>query len=59
MAGPGTGSVENTLTYDNRFGDHTVKVLVGQGAAIIQLQANNRNGLKTYLTTAMVIIIYH
>ncbi|MEO6330668.1 MAG: TonB-dependent receptor [Ginsengibacter sp.] len=24
--------VENTLTYDNRFGDHNVKVLVGQGA---------------------------
>ena len=24
--------VENTLTYDNRFGDHTVKVLLGQGA---------------------------
>lgn len=24
--------IENTLTYDNRFGDHNVKVLVGQGA---------------------------
>ncbi|MEI9909410.1 MAG: TonB-dependent receptor [Bacteroidota bacterium] len=24
--------LENTLTYDNRFGDHNVKVLVGQGA---------------------------
>lgn len=24
--------VENTLTYDNRYGDHNLKVLVGQGA---------------------------
>jgi TonB-linked SusC/RagA family outer membrane protein len=24
--------LENTLTYDNRFGDHNIKVLVGQGA---------------------------
>ncbi|MBO9681509.1 MAG: TonB-dependent receptor [Flavisolibacter sp.] len=24
--------LENTLTYDNRFGDHNVRVLVGQGA---------------------------
>lgn len=24
--------VENTLTYDNRFGDHNVRILVGQGA---------------------------
>lgn len=24
--------VENTLTYDNRFGDNNIKVLVGQGA---------------------------
>ena len=24
--------LENTLTYDNRYGDHTIKVLVGQGA---------------------------
>jgi len=24
--------VENTLTYDNRFGDHSLKVLLGQGA---------------------------
>ena len=24
--------IENTLTYDNRFGDHNVKLLVGQGA---------------------------
>ena len=24
--------LENTLTYDNRFGDHTLKVLLGQGA---------------------------
>ena len=24
--------VENTLTYDKRFGDHTLKVLLGQGA---------------------------
>lgn len=24
--------VENTLTYDNRFGDHSLKLLVGQGA---------------------------
>lgn len=24
--------VENTLTYDNRFGDHNLKLLVGQGA---------------------------
>lgn len=24
--------LENTLTYDNRFGDHNVKVLLGQGA---------------------------
>ena len=24
--------LENTLTYDNRFGDHNLKVLVGQGA---------------------------
>ncbi|NSL90855.1 TonB-dependent receptor [Chitinophaga solisilvae] len=24
--------VENTLTYDNKFGDHSLKVLLGQGA---------------------------
>ncbi len=24
--------IENTLTYDKRFGDHSIKVLVGQGA---------------------------
>jgi TonB-linked outer membrane protein, SusC/RagA family len=28
--------VENTLTYDNRFGDHNVRVLVGQTAQRIQ-----------------------
>ncbi len=24
--------IENTLTYDNKFGDHNVRVLIGQGA---------------------------
>ncbi|MCW3464868.1 TonB-dependent receptor [Chitinophaga nivalis] len=24
--------VENTLTYDNKFGDHSIKALIGQGA---------------------------
>lgn len=28
--------IENTLTYDNRFGDHNVRVLVGQTAQRIQ-----------------------
>jgi TonB-linked SusC/RagA family outer membrane protein len=33
--------LENTLTYDNRFGDHSVRVLAGQGAQSYDYREQN------------------
>ncbi len=33
--------IENTLTYDRKFGDHSVKVLVGQGAQEYKIYSFN------------------
>jgi hypothetical protein len=48
--------LENTITYDNRFGDHTVKALIGQGAQSYKF-TKVYQVLKMYLIIVKEIII--